>query len=223
MNTGIIFDLVLVVVFAIAVISGVVSGFIRMLLKLAAVAVSIVAGLLLSPPVAGWIYNSFIAPGLGEKLAEKIVAYNATGAAIELPFGMQTLLPISQITGAETQAQAEAAANNIMQNTLSGPITSTVRILVFVVIFLIVLLILLWVAKAAKVVNKVPVLGAFNRVFGGVLGAVIGFVVCYVLALLCNFVLQTLANTISPATMAQIDGAVIYNWVLHTDLLSLIS
>lgn len=218
MNLGMIFDLVIVVIFAVCVISGLVSGLMKMLLKLAAAAGAVIAGIFLSSPVASWIYKAMVAPSLVSSLTEKIAEYNSTGAAIQLPFGLQGLIPSSALGSGEPSAVAQDLVNNVFAPTVEG----TIRIIVFVAIFLIVLLILLWVSHSAKKLNSVPVVGPVNRIFGGLFGALSGFLVCYVAALLCSFVVAALSNSLSPAAQSEINGALIYNWLINTNLISII-
>lgn len=219
---GIAFDAAIIVIFAVCLISGLASGLVRMLLRLAAALAAGAGAYLLSAPAAKWIFGSFVSKSLTDSLSAKILAYNSSGTAIQLPFGLQSFISGGDIAGIASEQNAAEAASRIVNGAMADAITGTIRIIAFVVIFLILLLILLWVAKAAAGVNKVPVLGPVNRVLGGLLGGALGFIICYVSALLANFVVSALGSTVSAAASAQIDSAIIYNWLLKTDLLSLI-
>lgn len=219
MKLSMIIDLAVILIFAACVIGGLVSGLLKMLLRLAAAVGAVIAGIFLSGPVAGWIFKALVAPSLIKSLTGKIAAYNSTGAAIELPFGLQNLITGQLLSSGEPAAVAENLVNNVFASTVQG----TIRIIVFVAIFLIVLLILLWVAKSAKKLNSVPIVGPVNRVFGGLFGALTGFLVCYAAALLCSFVVSAMYNVISAAAQNEINSAVIYNFLLNTNLISLIN
>ncbi len=102
---------------------------------------------------------------------------------------------------------------NLFTDTVIQPVIETfMAIILFIIFFIILRIILKAIVESLKIVNKIPVIGAFNKLFGLAIGCVIG-AINSVLAIFVIFVLATLFDFTFLKTNF-IEGSYIINAVM---------
>lgn len=202
---GIFTDILTLVVFAGCIVFSYRKGFLRSAIELVGYFVSAAVASALSVPVGNWIYQNFVSgivqnrvreylynsinSAAAQKATETVSASGLQNFGANMPDQFKSLLSVyhissssvSDIAGSAIQTGSSAAADRIIQ-TVAVPIgqslSRTVAFLILIALFMTAVGV---VAQMAQRVNRLPVLGAANRVAGAAVGFIKAFVIMMIL------------------------------------------
>ena len=155
-----------------------------------------------------------------DRLAEKVSRYlpGFSSSASSDSRGVSALRTIAVKMLDTGDNFKDAAMNGIIKPNC----TLFIRSVVFGVIFLLVNLALRIAAAAAKLVNKMPVIGKVNSLLGFILGFVEGIIVVFVVCLAIRFLVSvTDANSIL-FNQTAIDSTFLFKWIYDFEFLNFI-
>lgn len=192
MATSVLLDLLVIAVFIVFFIVGWRRGLISELLRIVGFAVALLAAWILSAPVTGWVYESFVKDKIVSQVSEKITTTvdgtALTGASFWEKLGDLGSEIASLVT--VTPDQAAKLGEDFVNNSLAAPVQAIIRTIVFVILFALFLLVIKLVSRLFKGLNKLPVVGTVNRIFGGILGLAEGAVICYIFVAIAAIIVK---------------------------------
>ncbi|MEG0832528.1 MAG: CvpA family protein [Oscillospiraceae bacterium] len=165
-----IYDAVIIVVLLVGIWSGYRRGLLSSLISLGGFIISILGAMWLSNRFAASVYEKYVAPKISTGLLEKFASSEAAK-----PF-------VSQ--GAQAVSDA-----------LDAMLTKLVEALIFIVAVVVLFLLISLIANALKLFNKIPILGAANKILGAVIGVAQGLIVCYLLVTVVALMIKTGSGT----------------------------
>lgn len=204
-----ILDLAVILLFILAIFIGYRRGFIKAAIRLVGCVLAIVIAGVLSPLIAGGIFDTFVSPPMEKMFASQIKSTDLDTVMNELEAGLDqipaTITNALEAYGLGTPQEILTSAKNEVNGniaSLPGMIVKMIRpvavsllsALCFFILFIVLLII---VAILASLINKafrLPVIKQVNGVLGAVLGAVQGVV----LVLVAVTVVQLMANSSAP-------------------------
>ncbi len=116
-----------------------------------------------------------------------------------------------------------ALKDALMNQVVSPYCTLTIRTIVFAVIFFLVGLILRIVAAAAKLINKIPVLGKVNAFLGFVLGLIEGLFAVFVVCLVTRLIISLSGANSILFNQAAIDSTFLFKIFYNFDFLNFLT
>ncbi len=165
-------DLIFVIIIAVCVIIGIKQGFVKSLLGIASLFVSIIAAVYLYKPFIDMLYGIPSVAGVIDSIIagikNAILSALGTGETQNIPPFLGVFIGNMVSEGNEmiAAALAEAAFSCIL-----------------VIVFIILVRIAIAVAvKALNLFTKLPVIKQFNGLLGGIMGLITGVIVCYIAA-----------------------------------------
>lgn len=203
-----ILDLAVILLFILAIFLGYRRGFIKTAIRLVGCVLAIVLAGVLSPLVAGGIFDTFVSPPMEKMFASQIKSTDLDAVMNELEAGIDQIpssitnaleaygagTPQQILDSAKAEVNGNIASLPGMVVKLMRPVAvSLLSALCFFVLFIVLMIV---VAILASLINKafrLPVIKQVNGVLGAVLGAVQGVV----LVLVAVTVLQLVANSSS--------------------------
>lgn len=208
--TFLIFDILVVIIIFLFVIKGANDGFIATVVKFFSVAIAFVVALIVCKWLAQFVYDGFFHEKIVTSLKDMKLITDSTGA-VRLQESLKNLGGIIGFLAANfaggftagleglSEAQVSAALGSMaseISNTLVRPMfVSVFSTIFFLVVFMILGLILSLFSKGLKSINKVPLVGAFNRGLGFISGIGIGFVWVLVLVQIIKLWVLVSGNT----------------------------
>ena len=176
-------DLIFVLIIAVCVIIGIKQGFIKSLLGIASLFVSIIAAVYLYKPFIDLLYGIPAVSGV----IDSIIAGIKNAISSALGSGeMQNLPPFLGAFIGDTIT----SGNEMIAGALAEAAFSCVLVIIFIILVRIAIFILV---KALNLVAKLPVIKQFNGLLGGITGLMTGFIICYIAAIIL-FVWSNAAN-----------------------------
>ena len=230
MSISIVLDIIVALLLILFAVIGVRRGFIKSVVRLLGFVVSVVGAALVSAPIAGWLYDSFLhvqAQALvAAKVEEGVAAASATLAEqvesvlASLPHGVQSLLAVYGVDASGMTGNVQAS-DTLVETIMSGIITplcvAVLQLVAFLVLFLVLFLIIRLLGKAIDTVfSSIPVIKQINGLLGGVLGFAEGVLVLFVLC----FGLQlymTLTGANSLITTEHIQQTYLLEWAMNNN------
>ena len=157
MTTSLIIDIVIAALLVLSLIIGGKRGFIRSLLSVVILVVSL----------------------LGSSIVANMLADPVTDNA-----ALAKLVDFDAITGIARKAMDSAveAGKNLLEGAVTGMVRSLVYAVLFLLSFLLLTLLLRLVTSPLHLAERAPVLGALNRLAGAALGLCIGILVMFAAA-----------------------------------------
>ena len=165
-------DLIFMIILAVSVIIGIKQGFVRSLLGIASLFVSIIAAVYLYRPFIDLLYGIPAVSGVIDSIIESIK--NALLPA--LGSGMAENLP--PFLGA-FMGNKIAEGNEMIAAALAEAVFSCILVIIFIILVRFAIAILI---KALNLVTKLPVIKQFNGLLGGIMGLITGIIICYITA-----------------------------------------
>ena len=176
------------------------NGFANSVVRLAGWLAALVVSSVMSRPVAGWIYDSFLHGRILNSVEEQMRAFASPdelvaniGALLEgLPLGLSGILRIDGMAIADWVASLADRvaftdlADAIVDAAITPVVTPILGILCFFVMFAVFSIAVRLLASAMKLINEIPIVGRVNAVLGAGVGALQGVVIVYLLALVLN-------------------------------------
>lgn len=199
---GILIDIILLAIVIIVAKLGAKQGFAKAVVGFASVVIAFVLAMALCKPVSNLVYESVAEPSLVEGISESIeekIDKSAPGqskkemlAAMKeyvdsLPGFVKDAVDTKDLSAAiddaadKEKAGIDAISKEICDATFRPIVVTLVSVFIFSIIFIIMGIVTKIVAKALKIVNKIPVLGTVNQLLGGVIGALKGIVIVLVI------------------------------------------
>ena len=189
-------DVAVILILLLAVFVGYKRGFVKSVIKLVGCILAVIVAGVLSPMVAGGIFDTFVSNGLQESMASQMTSADAESALAGIR-NMLDGLPEPVVNALESSGLGtpEQMLENV-QESLSGGVEAVSQAVVVKVIrpvavallgalcfFILFILLIILVAVLANLINKVcsiPVLKQMNGALGAVMGALEGAVVVLV-------------------------------------------
>lgn len=203
---GILLDLVLLAIVFLCYRKGAKDGFAKTLVSLLGFVIAIVAASVLCAPVSNFVYDNLVQKPI-ETTVYNIVEENLTNAedtvapqgdaildAIDegiskLPAFIRNLTDIEnkkdqivQKVNELVRADAQEISTEITATFIRPVVIKVLSVLVFIVLFFVVWIACKLLAKALKIINKIPLLGQVNALFGGLIGIVKGLIVALIIS-----------------------------------------
>lgn len=167
-----ILDLIFVLILAVCIIIGIKQGFVRSLLGIASLFVSIIAAVYLYKPFIDMLYGipavSGIIDSCIESIKNAILSALGTGETQNIPPVLGVFI-----------GDMIASSNEAIATALAEAAFSCILVIVFIILVRIAIAVLV---KALNLFTKLPVIKQFNGLLGGIMGLITGVIVCYIAA-----------------------------------------
>lgn len=182
--------------------------------------------------------------GVGKLAAAQFIAVNAVGSDFFSPFAdysgeVGQALPTvfggmaGDIESGSTSAMrtvllnmmdASSSAKEAVVNGIIEPVfIMAVQTLLFIVIFILVLIILDVIAKALKLVNKIPVVGSVNSLLGGVAGLVQGLITVCIICIVFRFVIALTGGDVMFFNEVTVNSTYLFRWFYNFEFLNFLT
>ena len=170
-----ILDIGCVLILVICVISGMKQGFVKSLLGITSLFISIIASVYLYRPFIDLLYGipavSAVIDSAISGIKDAVLSIIGTGGAENLP----------PFLGVVISGDVMAAGSEMIAGAIAEAVFSCILVIIFI------LLVRLGIAAAVKTLNlftKLPVIKQFNGLLGGITGLFTGLIVCYIAAII---------------------------------------
>lgn len=192
-------DGILILIFAACIFEGRRKGFIKMVLSVIAVIISIGIAHTLATPVAAWANESFAKEGVSQYIEEQLggmlekenVQDSENGEM--LPEELKSFIEKYEISldgileDTSIKENVEQTSKEIAEKILDAVLLPILETLCFIIIYIICSSLLSILVSVVGSLFKLPIINGINKALGGVLGAVKGLAVISVLSVLAVF------------------------------------
>lgn len=221
-------DIILVVIFALVILTSAKKGFFKSLVDLVGSLVAVFTARLLSESAATAVFDGFVAKGAENALSQSLgeagsvnYAEQIENALASLPAGLNGIL---QIMGIDSQSLTEKLADvnlngdNLVEslmNTVVIPLgTAVVQFVLFVILAIAMIFVVKLFAKVIdKIVKKLPVIKGFNKTMGAVFGIFRGLIIVVIISMLVSVVIGFTGNEM---LIESVENSMIINAVRGT-------
>lgn len=221
-------DIILVVIFALVILTSAKKGFFKSLVDLVGSLVAVFVAKLLSESAATAVFDGFVAKGAEKALAQSLGEAGSTGyveqienALASLPEGLNGIL---QIMGIDSQSLTEnlsdvnLGGDNLVESLMNGVVvpigTAVVQFVLFVILALAMIFVVKLLAKVIdKIVKKLPVIKGFNKTMGAVFGIFRGLIIMVIISMLVSVVVGFTGNEM---LIESVENSMIINAVRGT-------
>ena len=192
-------DGILILIFAACIIEGRRRGFIKMVLSVIAVIISIGIAHTLAAPVAAWANESFAKEGVSQYIEEQLggmlekdETQNVEVEAL-LPEELKSLIEKYDVSldgivdETSIKENVEQTSMEIAERILDAVLLPILETICFILIYIICSSLLSVLVSVIGSLFKLPVINGINKALGGVLGAAKGLAVISVLSVLAVF------------------------------------
>ena len=193
------------------------KGFVRSVLELAGYIVSLVAAGLLSVPAGDWIFQHLLRTPLENAVSGYISTL--TGGALQSFNATLSQLGIPSQVAADSVRQGQNTVGAAVMSSVVDPLgVSISRGIAFLLLFIACLFIVRLVARVAQAVNRVPILGAINRMGGAAVGVVKAFLLLFVITAVISLLLPlfSLQKNV-PLTNTTFDRTYVYHAIYQVN------
>ncbi len=206
---AIIFDIAVFAIVIILLVVGYKRGFIRSVINLVGAAAAAVVAFLLSQPIAQFIFNTFLRGGsiamIDEELAKLSGGQTATtlldSAFAAIPERISSLassyvgsLDAIKASIAASAPTTETIATSVVDQVIGPIMTMMIQSIVFLVLFIGLCILVKFVAKAMKIIDKLPIIGKANATLGLVMGLVQAVIFLFVFTCVVSLIIQLSGN-----------------------------
>lgn len=204
----IIIDVIVVLIFAVAIYTAFKRGFLRSIVMLVGCVASLVLASKLSQTISVYIYEQFmyekIVISVNEAIAQSVenIDISAIVSAIEnaIPSGILNIFggssaiqnAINSSTGTVTAGTGEA----ITQGIVTPIILPLLQTILCVILFLLLMVLVKLIAGIFKGFYAIPIIGPINSFLGGIIGLVQGGVIIWILAIISALVISATNGTL---------------------------
>ncbi len=165
-------DLIFVLILAVCIIMGIKQGFVRSLLGIASLFVSIIAAVYLYKPFIDMLYGIPAVSGVIDSIIvgikNAILSALSSGETQNIPPFLGVFM-----------GNMVATSNEMIAGALAEAAFSCILVIVFIILVRIAIAVLV---KALNLFTKLPVIKQFNGLLGGIMGLVTGILICYIAA-----------------------------------------
>lgn len=189
---AVIFDIICALVIIITIIVCAWKGFLSSILSLAGTLVAVVAAFFISRAAAVPLFEALFRDRLVERTATSIESYGA--------YSLQELVDsISGLPDAVGQAilsnfgnqynfDTQSFAASVVDEVVAPMLIPVIAIGIFILLFILFRILVAILTKVFRGANRVPVLGAANRIFGGVAGLCIGLLYVFLIVMIVQVI-----------------------------------
>ncbi len=200
-----ILDIIVVGIILLSVILGMKKGLVKMLLDLAGIVIALAVTYALVNPVSEFVCNKFVITPMAKSVVNTITSGNEnadiSAVVSSSPDFLDDILKTFNInmdelkTITENNKNAPAADKNLLigKEIVRPAAKSASYTGTFIVLFVLCLIAVRIVSKLAKFINKIPLIGSFNKGGGALLGLVAGIIAVFVFANIAKAVSYTKA------------------------------
>jgi uncharacterized membrane protein required for colicin V production len=196
-----VYDLIVLGILILCVVIGSIVGAARMIARVAVSFVSYLLAAWLGGMLAGWFFDSVIAPSTERAITDAVSQLAADGtarAAEALPAWLSSMLNLSgtDITAAlgGLPSQAAATVNATIRPLVVGVLSLLLTLLLFLVVHF---LLSHFAVKPILALFELPGIHGINRFFGALLGVIEAFVIVCILASLLKLVLPYIESRLT--------------------------
>ncbi len=196
-------DIILIAIFAIAIIISAHKGFFRSLIDLAGSLIAVFAARILSQSFAQPVYDSVVADTVEKALINKIGQGASVGYAQQLEeilasvpealsgvleiMGIDKEMLLDKVTSANLNG--DNLIESLMNSVVSPVLTAVIQFVLFAVLAIVLIIAIKFVSVILdKVIKKLPVIKGFNKTLGAVFGVVRGAIDVVIVSLLATVV-----------------------------------
>lgn len=188
-----IIDAILILIFISCVLDGRRKGFVKMILSVAAILVSILIANEYSSPVAEWANEAFVHEATVNTIAELISSHLNSGTQAVINAIPKYIIDAAETGGVAVSSvisdigssvDAVQAAEQIYSGIYNVIIETLLSAAAFLVVYAVCNFVLSFGVSIINRFFKLPVLKGINKLLGGVLGAAKGIIVITVVSLL---------------------------------------
>lgn len=227
------FDLAVIAVIVLFVITGAAKGAARTLLSLVALVVSFITALFLGNAVSQWAYTTFFRQNILSTVSSAIEEnglsdITATIADVieSFPQYVSSLFKClgfdaQQVSGSVESAieKAPQQGAEIIELVISPVIISLINIILVLVFFILMMIITGFLVKAISRAFNIPIIKQINTVAGGALGLVKGIIVVLFITMILRTSIPMMLNQTKQETDSQISQTYLFKYFYDTDLL----
>lgn len=216
---NIIFDILVIIIFALSIFSGYKKGFVKTVLNLCGGIICLVVAISLSQFVGNFINENYVAPAMENTVLSKV---NAIASANEEgepdidkliedePSEFVKILEALNIDAEAFKDKFEELKKSSAQNTVDAtieyiikPVSETVSYIIAFILLLIVssIVIAILTFLLDKIV-KLPILRTANKFFGIIAGILFAILWVYIIAVIIEFAMPYIKNISSPVISA---------------------
>ncbi len=238
MNTGIIIDLIFILISFSIIYKNYRRGFLSAIIKLVAVFVAWIVASKFTPVIAYQIYDKFIDDKVLLFITDKInnsgIDYESASASLQQIIvqifgegGLSDVLlkffkPDSQAIMYNTLGNGEIA-QNIANDIVRPVIINVIKTITYIVLFIVIILLCNYLAKLCKIVNHLPLIGGLNHLFGALVGVAIAFFTICVVCVSLNLLVIILPKDNSILTMEILNTSKIFVYLQSIPFLSIVN
>lgn len=162
------------------------KGFVRCLVSFLGTFLALIVSIALADALAPGLFDNIFRQGLETQITE-IITMGGAQTVNDVLAGMFSFLSpeaIARVTGAlgtTLVANTPDIARSIVDTVMMPIILPMITFVLFILAFIVLRFVLAILTKMLGIVNKIPVIGAGNKVLGFVAGACIGILYAYIL------------------------------------------
>lgn len=216
-------DIILLILFAVIIVSSAKKGFFRSLFDLIGSIVAFILARIFAGTLAPTVFDAIVKPGAEQYLASSLSSVGTTDYATQIEQALSSipdsLSGLMQIMGVSAESlldkvsSANLQGNNLVEsimNTLVEPIGTALLKFVFTAILSIVLIfaIKIFVKILDKIIGKLPIINKFNSLLGAAFGVLRGVIIVAVIAMLISVVAGFINNEVF---IQSVDNSIIVN------------
>ena len=162
-------------------------GFVRSVLGLGSIIISLVLALVLYPVVSGFMTNSVIGQYVSENVSGALVSSEKNPDSLSAEEANRSLKMPSGIA-AVIENGISSAKDSVMTSVTNGVTSTAINIISMIAVFLLVRLIMWLLSMLLDALTKLPVISSVNKLLGGALGIASGILAVYILLAAVTFV-----------------------------------
>ena len=190
----IIFDLIIIGIFALSIFIGYKQGLLKAIIKLFSFFIAIIVALVLYRPISNAIINNTsIDDNIKNVMVEKITPDNIQNTEENITTNL--------LYGAETSV--EEVANTFTVN--------LINIVVILILFILVRIILIIVIKLTDIITKLPLLKQANKLGGSIFGVLRGVVLIYTILAVVYLISPLISNNVKEGIDKSLITSTLYN------------
>lgn len=190
----IIFDLIIIGIFALSIFIGYKQGLLKAIIKLLSFFIAIIVALVLYRPISNAIINNtLIDDNIKNVMVEKITPDNIQNTEENITTNL--------LYGAETSV--EEVANTFTVN--------LINIVVILILFILVRIILIIVIKLTDIITKLPLLKQANKLGGSIFGVLRGVVLIYTILAVVYLISPLISNNVKEGIDKSLITSTLYN------------
>ncbi len=227
------FDLAVIAVILLFVITGAAKGAARTLLSLAALVVSFITALFLGNAVSQWAYTTFFKENILNSISTAIkenglnnITATITDVIESFPQYVSSLFKCFGFDAQQMSSSIEANIEKspqqgaeIIEGVISPFIISLINIILVLVFFILLMIITGFLVKTVSRAFNIPIIKQINTVAGGALGLVKGIIVVLFITMILRTSIPLMLNQTKQETDSQISQTYLFKYFYDTDLL----